>query len=657
MINRGSLDGNPNSSNGGGMPWRSTPGGLAVNSLTASGVCVKQEPDEKPSMEEMKEIKRTLIKTGGINGLGSTVNTMTTNTVNNNQLGHFVAVNSGYQVKMELTGNSSSSCPQQNLSSNPGQQHNSKDSSNSDDPLAAIMNQTIFEGESLNMYIQVPGNGSSPTFVTASSAKPTGKNNQGQNEPQQLEQQQQQQLQRSSPQKKGTPAKSSGCQGTTTTSSGEEVQCGTSEAGPGGDQVTSYNCDSCSRVMKGEMLLKAHKFQEHHVNPELENTSIPQNKFPCRVCCKLFTRNSDVKAHILRVHCGDRRYPCTLCGKRFKESTHLRKHLYTHTGERPHFCTHCNKGFQTSSDLKRHKKTRVHQERVDQANAAGNKDPAAPATAPTSGAVTATTLVEKTSNSNSLIESTSMDTSNMDFDRWTDQDDDLESTLAGNGTGGTTIQVSTGGTVVQASARNSPFTTINPLDTTHHIANTSTAGVILSRGTIHNDIIQSTTSMPIFTTTSPITNTEFIQMTQQPRSVTTSNILLQQQQQQQPIVQQIQFLNEPLQLNSSKQPPWITQTSSGIILQHQDSSTTASIVGQELIAGLSSSSPLSDVLSSLPSQPMGVHNLTLPSTTLDLSDIKWGILEPTTAVSTIKRSGSMEEAHVQPERIHIREDM
>lgn len=250
-----------------------------------------------------------------------------------------------------------------------------------------------------------------------------------------------------------------------------------------------------------------------------------------------------------------------------------------------------------------------------------------------------------------------MDTSNMDFDRWTDQDDDLESTLAGNGTGGTTIQVSTGGTVVQASARNSPFTTINPLDTTHHIANTSTAGVILSRGTIHNDIIQSTTSMPIFTTTSPITNTEFIQMTQQPRSVTTSNILLQQQQQQQPIVQQIQFLNEPLQLNSSKQPPWITQTSSGIILQHQDSSTTASIVGQELIAGLSSSSPLSDVLSSLPSQPMGVHNLTLPSTTLDLSDIKWGILEPTTAVSTIKRSGSMEEAHVQPERIHIREDM
>merc|ERR1739847_14422 len=76
-------------------------------------------------------------------------------------------------------------------------------------------------------------------------------------------------------------------------------------------------------------------------------------------------------AHILRVHCGDRRYPCTMCGKRFKESTHLRKHLYTHTGERPHFCKLCGKGFQTSSDLKRHKRTRVHQEKVEQVAAAG----------------------------------------------------------------------------------------------------------------------------------------------------------------------------------------------------------------------------------------------------------------------------------------------
>lgn len=61
---------------------------------------------------------------------------------------------------------------------------------------------------------------------------------------------------------------------------------------------------------------QAHKFQDHHDNPEYEACQFPEDKFACRVCLKLFTRNSDVKAHILRVHCGDRRYPCTTCGKR-----------------------------------------------------------------------------------------------------------------------------------------------------------------------------------------------------------------------------------------------------------------------------------------------------------------------------------------------------
>ena len=45
--------------------------------------------------------------------------------------------------------------------------------------------------------------------------------------------------------------------------------------------------------------------------------------------------------------------------------------FYTATGERPHFCKLCGKGFQTSSDLKRHKRTRVHQEKVEQVAAQG----------------------------------------------------------------------------------------------------------------------------------------------------------------------------------------------------------------------------------------------------------------------------------------------
>ena len=94
---------------------------------------------------------------------------------------------------------------------------------------------------------------------------------------------------------------------------------------------TPYPCEQCNKTIKGRVMLQAHQYQEHYENPEMANLDLT-DKHACRVCLKLFTRNSDVKAHILRVHCGDRRYPCTMCGKRFKESTHLRKHLYTHTG-------------------------------------------------------------------------------------------------------------------------------------------------------------------------------------------------------------------------------------------------------------------------------------------------------------------------------------
>ena len=99
------------------------------------------------------------------------------------------------------------------------------------------------------------------------------------------------------------------------------------------DLNTPYACAHCNKTIKGRVMLQAHQYQEHYDNPELSRLDLG-DKHACRVCLKLFTRNSDVKAHILRVHCGDRRYPCTMCGKRFKESTHLRKHLYTHTGKK-----------------------------------------------------------------------------------------------------------------------------------------------------------------------------------------------------------------------------------------------------------------------------------------------------------------------------------
>ena len=75
-------------------------GGLVVNSLTASGVEVKQEPEEKPALQddqlEQADLRTLLSKTSF--NLTSTINTLSSNTVNNNQLGHFVSLNPGYQV-------------------------------------------------------------------------------------------------------------------------------------------------------------------------------------------------------------------------------------------------------------------------------------------------------------------------------------------------------------------------------------------------------------------------------------------------------------------------------------------------------------------------------------------------------------------------------
>ena len=96
------------------------------------------------------------------------------------------------------------------------------------------------------------------------------------------------------------------------------------------DLNTAYQCDSCNKTIKGSVMLQAHQYQKHYENPNI--FGVFNDHDACRVCLKLFIGNKSLKAHILRVHCGDRRYPCTMCGKRFKESTHLRKHLSTHTG-------------------------------------------------------------------------------------------------------------------------------------------------------------------------------------------------------------------------------------------------------------------------------------------------------------------------------------
>lgn len=71
--------------------------GLAVNSFTASGVVVKEELEEKPSFLNDLVDDKTM-KNDYTNLLQETTTQSSSNVNNNNQLGHFVSVNPGFQV-------------------------------------------------------------------------------------------------------------------------------------------------------------------------------------------------------------------------------------------------------------------------------------------------------------------------------------------------------------------------------------------------------------------------------------------------------------------------------------------------------------------------------------------------------------------------------
>jgi len=559
--------------------------GLVVNSFTASGVVVKEEPDEKPNFLNDFVDKQNFNLDGKNLQLGDNkssynmlANGTSTNQANNNQLGHFVSVNPGYQIKMEVTGQgpspptSSAITTQtlQNMVTTPNQSSTVRqvDPNNPDDPLAAIMNQTIFGGDNMNtMFIQVNTN----SFLSTQNSNLTNLNT---NMSPNMGQQHNKDLGNPTPPPTNTTSQDDDAHRLNDV---EELPCV-----PDDDDLNiSYNCETCNRAIKGKVMLQAHKFQEHHENPDFEASSFPEDKFACRVCLKLFTRNSDVKAHILRVHCGDRRYPCTMCGKRFKESTHLRKHLYTHTGERPHYCSLCSKGFQTSSDLKRHKKTRVHQERVDQAGSGPPADV------------------------------------NLDYNEWSENGTDEKDLDPNRGVQTPTPPFGR----VQSSTQS--FTPSNQRNHTSlpysQIQNTVTN----SRQNRVTNTVNTFTSAP----------SNFINQNTQPYTTQT-------QQQQKPMWQSIQQTNQVTGMSnllvSGQNMPGQTMTQ--MTLQPNNIMTTSN---QAL---------------PIQTQSLNVQNCTLPSTTLDLSDIKWGILDQSSVVP-LKRSGSNDSPNQDEERLTIQEDM
>jgi len=195
----------------------------------------------------------------------------------------------------------------------------------------------------------------------------------------------------------------------------------------------------------------------------------------------------------------------------------------------------------------------------------------------------------------------------LDFNRWNEADDDeLENTLSRSSSSPFSNLTS------NSQPSTPPFSTINNP----------------TLGSQSSQAQRNPTNCPFTTSTS-----QFVQL---PPRMTNNTLVFSSS----PLSNhQVQFLGEPL--SKSWQPQ------SGLLNQNQN-------INDNQTLGSAGMSPLNDVLSSLPSQNLGVQNLTLPSTTLDLSDIKWGILDPTVS---IKRSGSTDSPVQEEERLTIQEDL
>ncbi|XP_017050371.1 zinc finger protein 184 [Drosophila ficusphila] len=94
--------------------------------------------------------------------------------------------------------------------------------------------------------------------------------------------------------------------------------------------------------------------------PKTERTAnTPRSLHPCAECEKKFTRNFQLKLHMIAVHgVGEMRYQCEECGKSFASRHSLRYHVKSvHSTERPFGCQHCDRRFVLRTQLLSHLRT------------------------------------------------------------------------------------------------------------------------------------------------------------------------------------------------------------------------------------------------------------------------------------------------------------
>ncbi|KAG5846207.1 hypothetical protein ANANG_G00147350 [Anguilla anguilla] len=123
---------------------------------------------------------------------------------------------------------------------------------------------------------------------------------------------------------------------------GEPVRVLPSDSRQGQQEVSTFQCGQCGRVLSSAVALEAHR-----------SVHTGERPYPCPQCAKAFPSLRGLTRHS-HVHSSERPHRCPQCAKTFVYQFSLTKHQQLHSGERAHACPQCGKAFVFKSDLSVH---------------------------------------------------------------------------------------------------------------------------------------------------------------------------------------------------------------------------------------------------------------------------------------------------------------